>query len=289
MNNRVLLLGHTGKLGLALNEAFGGDAYTVVGKNSKDFDASQLNAVQDLVKEVNPALVLNAVGFVGVDPCESDPHSAFQINTIYPKLLAELSNELGYTLVHFSTDAVFSDAEIGELHTETSSPRPKNIYGLTKYGGDCMIASLARRYYILRIPILFGRSIKNNQFVEKMLQRTKEGARELRVSADVISSPTYSRDVATEAKRIYESGLDYGLYHVANHGTGSLHELIDELVRFLGLDVEVTRASHSEFTGKGVKNLCTPIRSERIPGLRPWRSALSEYCASLVVREENTP
>ena len=38
MNKRVLLLGSTGKMGVALKEVFN-SGYNVIGKNSKDFDA----------------------------------------------------------------------------------------------------------------------------------------------------------------------------------------------------------------------------------------------------------
>ena len=203
MAKKILLLGATGKMGLALEEALKKD-YLLICKNSQDFEAENFAQVQALIKEVNPDILINTVALLGIDPCESQPEKAFCLNTLYPKVLAEAAKEMGFLLAHFSTDAVFSDKKEG-FCTEEESPRPVNIYGLTKFGGDCFIQAIAPKFYIIRISVLFGQANKNGHFVEKMLQRIKEGQKLLRISDDIILSPTYSGDVAVEVKRIIES------------------------------------------------------------------------------------
>ena len=44
-----------------------------------------------------------------------------------------------------------------------------------------MIQSISKKYYIIRIPVLFGASTKKNQFVEKMLGRIQSGQKTLKV------------------------------------------------------------------------------------------------------------
>ncbi|MBT6230264.1 MAG: NAD(P)-dependent oxidoreductase [Candidatus Scalindua sp.] len=276
MNKKVLLLGSTGKLGVALNEVFKKD-FSVVGKNSKDFDAVDFDAVRRMVIKESPDILINTVAFLGIDPCEKEPEKAFKLNTLYPKLLGELSAELGFILIHFSTDAVFND-EKKDFYMEKDSPRPLNVYGFTKYGGDRFIQILAKRYYLLRVSVLFGETIKNTQFVEKMLQRVNEGQKALKISSDIIGSPTYSKDIARETKRITENSLPYGLYHLANAGKASLYDLMSEIVKNLKLDVRVEKAYYKDFTYTGIKNTYTPISSEKIDSLRPWKEAVKEYC-----------
>lgn len=275
-HEKILLLGATGKMGLSLGSVLDG-AYNVVGKNSKDFDAANLREVESLIEDTRPDIVINTVAFLGIDPCEVQPNRALQMNTLYPKRLAELSKKMGFLLVHFSTDAVFNDQK-GDFYLETDRPEPVNLYGLTKFGGDCFIQSIAQRYYIFRIPILFGKSLKANQFVEKMLDRVRQGQKVLKISSDIYSSPTYSSDVADEVRRIIESSSSFGTYHIANDGKTSLYELIKEIIGNLGLRVKIEKASFRDFPYVGVKNTNTPLRSAKIKSLRPWREAVKAYC-----------
>ena len=127
-------------MGVALTKVLSGD-YEVVGKNSHDFDASQFDSVEKLIEELNPDIVINTVAFLGIDPCEQEPEKAFLLNTLYPKILAELSVKRNFLLVHFSTDAVFGNNEKGAFYTEEDSPCPLNLYGVTKYGGGCMVVA----------------------------------------------------------------------------------------------------------------------------------------------------
>ena len=276
MHKRVLLLGHTGKMGLALKEVFDSDYY-VIGKSSKDFDAANFEQVCGLVEENSPDVVINSVAFVGIDLCEKEPQKALVLNTLYPKFLAELSGEKEFLLIHFSTDAVFND-EKRDFYIEKDRPQPLNIYGLTKYGGDCFIQAIAKDYYIFRISVLFGEASKNTQFVEKMLQKVKEGCGALKISNDIMLSPTYNKDVAKEVRRILETPLPFGLYHIANEGKASLYDLMKEIIENIGLDVKVEKASYRDFPFLGRKNTYTPIKSEKIDSLRPWKEAVREYC-----------
>ena len=279
MGNKILLLGNTGKMGVALKDVFEGD-YSVIEKHSSDFDALDFTQVQDLIEETTPDIVLNAVAFLGIDPSEKEPEKAFRLNTLYPKLLAELSNQKGFLFVHFSTDAVFND-EKGDFYTENDCPHPLNTYGLTKYGGDCFVQAITKNYYIFRLSVLFGETTKNTQFVEKMLQKVKDGEKVLKISDDIIISPTYNKDVALEARRILEAPYPFGLYHVANEGKASLFDLMKEIIENLGLDIRVEKASWRDFPSLCQKNTCTPIKSEKIDSIRPWREAVKEYCAKI--------
>lgn len=276
MRKKILLLGSTGKMGIALTEALSGK-YEVAGKNSRDFDAADFEAVRKLINDNKPDILINTVAFLGIDPCEKEPQRALQLNTLLPKFLAELSNEKDFLLVHFSTDAVFNDRKSG-FYGESDPPCPLNIYGFTKFGGDCFVRSIARSYYIFRISVLFGETQKDTQFVEKMLNRAIEGNKVLRVASDIISSPTYSRDVAGEIRSILDSGKKSGIYHLANKGKASLYDLMKEIVKGLGLNVKVEAASYKDFPYLGIKNTCTPLKSEKLEFLRPWKEAVKEYC-----------
>jgi len=282
---KALILGHTGKLGTALTLSLSRD-YQVFGRNSKDFDAAEPRSLRRIIREIEPDLVFNTVAFVGVDACESSPINALMINSIFPKYLAELSSEFGFTLIHFSTDAVFPDKKDNDAFIENDSPCPPNMYGCTKFNGDALVASCAYNYYICRLSLLFGPTDRDSQFVEKMLRRVRSGEKRLHISDDIICSPSYSLDVAQAIIDLLHNGAPYGLYHIANPGRCSLYELMNEFIEILEIPVEVIPVSHTEFPSIAIKNKCTPLRSEKLKPLRSRQSALTEYAEDLKRRRE---
>lgn len=273
---RILLLGDTGKMGQALGAALP-PGCEIIRHNSGTFDAADLCGVRDLIAGCRPDLLINTVAFLGIDPCEQEPEKALLLNTLYPRTLAECSAECGFTLVHFSTDAVFSDRTEGACG-ESDVPLPINLYGFTKYGGDRFIREIAPQSYLIRVPILFGPSGKRPQFVEKMLGRIRSGDKRLRIADDIVVTPGYAPDIAAEVVRLLLNGDGGGLYHLANSGETSLHGLMSRITDSLGLDVTLEKGSHRDFPGIGRKNLRTPLISERIPALRPWHEAVADYC-----------
>ncbi|MBF0611474.1 MAG: NAD(P)-dependent oxidoreductase [Magnetococcales bacterium] len=279
MEPNILLLGHTGKMGLALQHAFQNHG-TIIGRNSKDLDATDFDSITDLIFACRPQLVINTIAYMGIDACEQNPEQAQKINTLLPRHLARLSAEHAFTLVHFSTDAVFND-DFTTLRGESALPSPVNLYGVTKLGGEHMVAHHAPHHYIFRLPVLFGPAIKEGQFVEKMLRLVNNGAQSLRISQDIITSPSYSRDLARAVRQVVLAEQSFGLYHLCNEGKASLYDLMKEIVNQLGLQVTVQAASHRDFPAVGEKNTCTPMRSEKLPPLRPWQEAVAEYCQLL--------
>lgn len=278
-NDKLLLFGDTGKMGRAVLHAFG-QAYDIEGMSSGQFDAENLSEVEGAIRAARPRIVVNAVALGGIDACENEPERALRINALFPKRLAELSVEYDFSLLHFSSDAVLGDT-LDRHPVESDAVDPFNVYALTKYGGDCFVASIASGAYVFRLPMLFGESTKQDQFVEKMLARVRSGAHRLRVSSDVIGSPSYSRDIAKEMRRIFESELPPGLYHLTNAGQASLHDLTSLLVDHLGLGVKIDAVSHREFPSLGRKNVYTTMCSEKVSPLRPWRQAFREYCENI--------
>jgi len=248
--------------------------------NTDDFDASYIDQTSDILQRYKPDIVFNAVAYLGIDPCENNPALAVKLNCLHPGVLAELSNKLNFVLVHVSTDAVFND-EKRDVYVESDLPNPVNHYGMTKYAGDRFVEAVSMGYYILRIPVLFGPSGTTGQFVEKMLDRMRESSDSIRVSNDIISSPTYSFDVAKVALELIDQNQPFGLYHVANQGVASLYDLMSEIASELKLKGGIEKASFHDFPFVGKKNTYTPLASEKHDSLRPWKEAVSDYCRKL--------
>ncbi len=277
MSKRTLLLfGATGKVGAALRRALRDD-FEIVPKSSRDLDAADFGAVTQLTRATAPDVIVNAAAFLGVEPCDREPERAFQVNARFPKLLAQLAASMDAVIAHISSDSVF-DGRKGEPYVETDAPAPLNLYGGTKFLGDAMVMAHAPRHYVFRLPLVFGPTSKGGQFVEKMMARALAGEG-LRIAGDVVGSPSYSLDLAAEMRRLIVEGAPFGLYHIANAGQASLYELLEHMTRAADLDAPLERVSHREFPSDVVKHVYSPIRSAKLPPLRPWREAADEYVA----------
>ena len=288
MNNlqrkKIVVFGSSGKLGTSLTSILGDDTYELSLLQRSDCDVRRHDQVLRCIEKLRPDLIINAAAFNGIDACEKDPHQAMEVNTLFPKLLAELSVSHSFILVHISSDAVFSGTS-SDCYNESSIAQPINMYGFTKYGADCFITAIAERYYIARISVQFGVTNGKFQFVEKMVERIQQGTDHILVSDDIISSPSYSKDIAIKIRELIYDQNPFGLYHISNEGKASLFELMTEIVKSMDLNVSIEPVSHRTFSSLGLKNIHTPICSEKIPPLRPWKDALLAYC--LEIQAEN--
>lgn len=274
MGDRLLLLGHTGKLGSALLEALT-PHFEVTGRSSLDLDATDGAKLSILLDDLNPSVVVNVVGYHGIETCEANPERAFAVNRDLPAALAKWCAAKGATLVHFSTDAVFGEAK-DTPYTEEDAPAPLHVYGESKLAGEEAVRGGCPTSYVLRVPLLFGPGGKGQQFFERMLARAANGS-PLKVADDVVSSPTYNIDVAERVRDMLLTNAPYSTYHLAGLGHASLFDLVSEAVKMWGFEVYVERASWRDFPGVGRKNLYTPLASLRTPPLRPWRKGLAAF------------
>lgn len=274
---KALIFGGRGKLGTALSRAFA-QGWSLRAGDGAEADVTDRAALRALIAAERPRVVFNAKVIGGVDACEQSPDLAYRINTRFPAQLAELAEELDFTLVHFSTDAIFPDCAPGRAHTESSPAAPLNAYALSKYGADCLIPDISPKAFVLRLSVQFGERPSSTQFVERMLEQAMEGKPLLRVASDVICSPSYSLDVARRARTFLEEGAPGGLYHVANAGQASLWELVSTAVGMLGRATRVEPVPSATFPALGRRSLVTPLASEKIEALRPWQEALAEFC-----------
>lgn len=285
---RVLLIGSTGMVGSALLRRRPAAGEWLCADHG-EFELGDPRQVAAALERHAPDIVINAAAFLGADPCALDPERACAVNALGPWHLARACSRLGIALAHFSTDAVF-DGLKGAPYTEEDCPRPVSLYGLTKNLGDLAVRANCPRHWVLRIPLLFGtRENRGAAFVDRMVCLARAGKRDFRVADDVVSSPSYSDDIAGEVIQVVLGGAPHGLYHLRNAGEGSLFDLTTAVFGRLGIDARVERARAADFAAgeQDRKPLRTPLGSVRREPLRPWEEALDDYVAVLRSRGES--
>ncbi len=223
-------------------------------------------------------LVLNAAADTRVDAAETDPAHA-RVNHVAVGLLAARCSEIGATLVHVSTDYVFSGKGI-RPYREDDPVDPVNAYGRGKLAGERRAFEEGDEVLVVRTSWVFGAGGVN--FVDTILKRVEAGSRELSVVDDQIGRPTYAVDLAQAIRALVERRVT-GIVHFANAGDATWFELAKEALRLSGWpDVVVKPVPTTEFPRPARRPRISVLDTslyERLTKATPrlWREALAAY------------
>ncbi len=198
----ILVTGVNGQVGFELLRSLQGLG-RVIGLDRAALDLTDLDRVREVVRATKPSIIVNPAAYTAVDKAESDEVMARRLNAETPRVLAEEAAKCGATLIHYSTDYVF-DGTKDAPYAEDDATNPQNVYGRTKLEGEQGIAASGCAYLVLRTSWVYGRRGKN--FLLTMLKLGAERP-ELRVVADQVGAPTWSRTIATTTAHIVAQGL----------------------------------------------------------------------------------
>ena len=151
---KILLFGKNGQLGWELNRSLQPLGEIIaLGREQADF--SDPESLRDIVREIEPDVIVNAVAYTAVDSAEDEEDLAAIINGIAPGILAEEAFRIDALLIHYSTDYVF-DGTKKSPYVETDKPNPVNAYGRTKLAGEQALQSSGCDYLIFRTSWVYA-------------------------------------------------------------------------------------------------------------------------------------
>lgn len=228
---KILLFGHTGQIGWALQRALA-PLGEVVSCGRKDVDFSQPAALKKFLEAQDCDIIVNAVAYTAVDQAESDADLARTVNQDSVAILARHAARMSIWLVHYSTDYVF-DGTAPRPYVETDAPHPLSVYGQTKWLAELLIADAGCRYLIIRTSWIH--SARGTNFVKTILKLASEN-QELRVTDDQFGAPTSAdlvADVTAHALHqvLRDSQSASGIYHLAASGEVSWYEYARWLIK----------------------------------------------------------
>ncbi|MBJ9591795.1 dTDP-4-dehydrorhamnose reductase [Burkholderia seminalis] len=263
----ILVTGVNGQVGFELLRSLQGLGRVVACDRSM-LDLSDLDRVRSVVRGLKPSIIVNPAAYTAVDKAETDVDAARRLNAEVPRAFAEEAARLGAALIHYSTDYVFDGTKDG-AYVETDATNPQNVYGLTKLEGEQAIAATGCAHLILRTSWVYGRRGKN--FLLTMLKLGSERP-ELRVVADQVGAPTWSKTIATATSHIVTQALAAddagwwaqrsGVYHFTSAGATSWHGFAEAIF------------AHA-MGERAPKVLPIPASDYPVPAKRPSNSRLS--------------
>ena len=251
---RVLLLGATGQLChelrralMPLGEVIATARSTTPPQGLRTLDITDTAALEDLLEEICPQVVVNASAYTAVDQAETgDTAAAHATNATAVGNLGEAARKLGAVVLHYSTDYVF-DGRASVPYREGDPPAPINEYGRSKLAGERALQQSGCAALVLRTSWLYG--ARGHNFVLTML-RLRHVQPRLSVVNDQRGSPTWSRPLAEATAQLLAQsrihGLDWlaqhaGIYHVAAEGSCTWFDFARHLLWRAGERVDDAR------------------------------------------------
>ncbi len=238
---KILILGINGMLGHALFHYFSSlNKYVVTGTSRNKaacaawFPSTMLEKIHDQIDAHNPEtirkvlllerpnIVFNCIGIIKQRSEANDPVSAISINALLPHVIADLCNEIGARLIHFSTDCVFSGKKGN--YKEDDFADADDLYGRSKYLGE----PSGENTLTLRTSII-GHELRGKlSLVEWFLAQT--GSVNGYINAIYSGFPTIELARIIDEYVISDPGMN-GLYHVSSERISKfqLLKLISEI------------------------------------------------------------
>jgi len=279
----ILVTGAGGMVGSYVPEIFAGETLLLsdIVEGFERLDVCDPTAVMKAVADAAPDLILHLAAATDVDRCEQEPDVAYRTNAMGTQNVALACLAHDVPLVYISTAGVFA-GDKPEPYIEFDSPNPANIYGRSKLAGEQIVASLLRRYYIVRAGWMVGGGDRDKKFVGKITRLIRDGHTQIQAVDDKWGSPTYAKDLLGGIRRLVDTGF-YSLYHMVNQGCCSRYEVAlvirDALQR---PDVQVAPVSSDRFPLPAPRARSEAMRNLKLEllgleGMRPWQDAVREY------------
>ena len=282
---KVAVIGGNGQLGRDIVSAFTDEGHDVTSLAHQEIEVSSPASVCESLEGLRPELVVNTSAFHHVEKCEADPAHAFAINGIGARNLAQITQEMGATLMHISTDFVFDGCK-NAPYTEEDTPAPLNVYGNTKLSGELFVRAANPRHFIVRTSAIYGenpcRAKGGLNFVELMLKLSTE-RKELRVVDDEFVSPTPTAQIAQQLVALSQSS-DYGLYHATAEGSCSWFEFAAAIFAMTKTNIRLEPARPGEFPVKVARPKYSVLENQALKRrslnvFTHWKEGLEKYLA----------
>jgi len=273
---RVLLLGAGGMLAHDL-AAHAPPEVGLTALSRAELDVTDHAALACAIRDLGPAVVINAAGYTRVDEAERERELAFAVNGVAPGAIGRAAAAARATVVHFSTDYVF-DGEAGAAYREEDPPHPLNVYGESKLAGERALAASGAEFLIVRTQWLFGGC--GRSFPRTMWERATQRL-PTRVVADQTGRPTYTVDLARVTWRVALEGVR-GVLHAANAGVASRYDVARRVFAAAGAEHLVVPCTTTDFPTPARRPAWSVLDSTRLDrllgvSLPDWEDALRRF------------
>ena len=281
---KILITGGKGMLGRTLQAELA--EHELVVADLPEWDITDGTAFTARLMAEKPDVVVHCAAMTKVDDCETNRDLAFRLNEEGTRNVALASKAAGARLIAISTDYVFSGEPPREPWAwgETDIPRPRTVYGMSKFAGEQMIQMLyPDNSVILRIAWLYGAG--GPSFVHTMLKLGAQAGAPLKVVNDQFGNPTSTNVVADVIRFLLTKPEVSGIVHGTCEDQCSWYDFACEIKRLApGFTRAVVPCTTAEFPRPAPRPRCSALKKSvlNVLGYRTptWQAALAAFLAS---------
>jgi dTDP-4-dehydrorhamnose reductase len=208
-----------------------------------ELDLADFGKVRDFMLKNKPEVVVHLAASRNPDVVEKDPAEGWRSNFNSTYNLVRALLETGGVMCYGSTDSVFSGHDDEGPYHEYSMKHPLNIYGQTKYASEQIIKQKMQKYFILRLPWLFG--LGGRPEINPLLtlfKKTKAGEKTV-VGSDMWSSACATLDVGWAICKIIATN-EWGTYHLASEPAISRTGMMRYILQQAGMDANLVEETN---------------------------------------------
>lgn len=274
----ILLIGGSGTLGTAFIKICRDRNLHLVAPKRKQLDPTDPAQVISAIKRHHPWAIINASGFVEVDPAEEQVEECLMANTIGPVNLASACAEHDIQLVNFSSDLVF-DGKARPPYTESARPKPLNIYGHSKAEMENHVTRIHPAALTIRTSAFFGPWDRHN-FVAVLLKALENGD-SYSAMDDVHITPTYLPHLVNAALDLLID-KESGIWHLSSGTALSWYNFAGMVAERTGHDPALIKATSQQDADLAAKRpVNSALQSERGKLMPCLAQAMDEYFSQL--------
>jgi dTDP-4-dehydrorhamnose reductase len=280
---RWLVTGAGGQLGTDVTQLLRAYRADVVACDRTGLDVTDQGAVDRVLSDAAPTIVVNCAAYTAVDAAEADEAAATVINGAAPGHLAQWCAANSARLIHLSTDYVFA----GDATTpyEVDDPiDPQSAYGRSKAAGEQAVLAAGGDAHIVRTAWVYG--VAGPNFV-KSIARLAGERESLSVVDDQRGSPTWSLHLARGITALAVADVEPGIWHCTGGGETTWYGFATAIFTELGLDpARITPTTTDAFPRPAKRPLYSVLSTQKwnragLPELPDWREALHEAVKTL--------
>lgn len=253
---KILVTGSNGLLGQKLTELLENDkSVDLIATAAKPsalpisrgkfslLDITDAPAVDHLVDEVQPDVIINTAAMTQVDQCEVQREACWKANVSAVENLVRAAKRNNVHLVHVSTDFIFDGTK--ELLDENAVPKPVNYYGESKLAGEKVILESDISWSILRTVLVFGitKDMSRSNIVLWVKKNLEQG-KTIQVVNDQWRTPTLAEDLAMGCYLAAKKRAK-GIYNISGKDYLSVYDIAIRTAEFFKLDKSLIKETDS--------------------------------------------
>jgi len=239
-------------------------------------DIRDTSALAQLVRAVDPSVIVHCAAWTNVDACEGAAEEARAANLAPVEALAAEAGANGRRLIQMSTDYVFDGT--APPYEVDAKPNPLCVYSKTKADAE-QAARRAPRSLIARSTVIYGADfghLKRN-FAVWLIGELRAG-RPVNIVDDQWNTPTISEQVAEVIERAIDREVEGVIHATANECVPRV-EFARRIARRFGLDgsliAPVPTASLNQPARRPLRPCMAVGRTEAALGMKMWSIARS--------------